>query len=93
MVNKQIFIIAYDISNNRRRRRVAKLLEAHGVRMNKSVFECFLTPASFKKLSKIINQKIDSKNDSVLYYPLCRNCFEKSEKTGRADFDPPLVVV
>ena len=93
MVTKHIYIIAYDISSNRRRRRVSNLLEEYGVRMNKGVFECILSTVNYKKLVKIINKRIDIKKDSVLYYPMCRSCFEKSGKTGKADFGSVVEIV
>lgn len=93
MVTKNIYIVAYDIVSNKRRRMISKLLEAHGVRMNKSVFECFLLPVTFKKLEKSISNIIDSKKDSVLYYPLCRSCMGKSKKTFRSLNLPELVAV
>jgi CRISPR-associated protein Cas2 len=81
MVAKQFYIIAYDISGNKRRRKVAKILEMYGVRMNKSVFECFVVPDSFKKIQALIAEIIERKKDSVLYYPICKNCIGRSKIT------------
>lgn len=80
MVTKNFYMIAYDITNNRRRRRISKLLEGHGLRMNKSVFECMLSLFSFNKLMSEIHEITDKRRDSVLVYPICRSCYEKSEK-------------
>ena len=91
MVAKQFYIIAYDISGNKRRRKVAKILEMYGVRMNKSVFECFVLPDIFKKLEESISNIIDCKKDSVLYYPVCKSCIEKSKKTFKVVHLPELV--
>jgi CRISPR-associated protein Cas2 len=93
MVAKQFYIIAYDISANRRRQKVAKILEEYGVRMNKSVFECFVFPDTLKKLEKSIANIIDCKKDSVLYYPICRNCMEKCKKTFKGISYPELITV
>ncbi len=91
MVTKNIYMIAYDITSNTRRRRISKLLEAHGLRMNKSVFECMLSPFSFNKLMHEIQLITDVKKDSVLAYPICRNCYENSER-GRLYKYAPLVI-
>ena len=93
MVTKHIYIIAYDISNNKRRCEVSQLLEEHGIRMNKSVFECLMLPKTYKALMKTVNGKINPKKDTVLYYPICRNCFEKSERTGKADGNSLMITV
>lgn len=91
MVTKNIYMIAYDITSNKRRRRISKLLEANGLRMNKSVFECMLSPFSFNKLMNEILLIKDLKKDSVLAYPICRNCYEKSQR-GRAYSYSPLII-
>lgn len=93
MVSKQFYIIAYDISVNKRRSKVAKILEMYGTRMNKSVFECFVLPETFKKIAKLISEIIDKKKDVVLYYPICRNCMSKSKKAFDPTNPPGVVVV
>ncbi len=93
MVTKHIYIIAYDISSNKRRRGISKLLEEQGIRMNKSVFECFITPATYKILMKTINKIINPKKDSILYYPICKSCFEKSVKSWKVDYGSPTITV
>ena len=36
------YLVCYDIVSDRRRNKVSKLLEAYGLRVQKSVFECVL---------------------------------------------------
>ena len=74
---KQFIVVAYDIANNRRRRRVMKLLEEHGVRINLSVFECMMTDTQYDKLRDNIWQVIKHKEDTVAYYPICVDCYTK----------------
>ena len=45
-----LVLVTYDVTDDRRRRRVAKLLEGYGRRVQRSVFECNLTKAQFQKL-------------------------------------------
>ena len=47
---KNFIVVAYDISDDRRRSRVAKILEKIGVRINFSVFECLLTDSQYERL-------------------------------------------
>lgn len=78
---KKFIVIAYDVECDKRRRQVAKLLEAVGKRVNKSVFECFLSETQLAKLRKGIEKRI-TRYDSVLYYILCRSCIERIERQG-----------
>ncbi|MDE6681783.1 MAG: CRISPR-associated endonuclease Cas2, partial [Muribaculaceae bacterium] len=70
---KNFVVIAYDIADDRRRNKVMKVLEKVGTRINLSVFECMLTDRQFEKLKKDIYDKINIKEDSVAYYPICVN--------------------
>lgn len=42
MRGAKIYIIAYDISDNKKRTNITKTLSDYGVRIQKSVFECLL---------------------------------------------------
>jgi CRISPR-associated protein Cas2 len=46
-------VVSYDISDDKRRRKVAKIMEGYGYRVQYSVFECELEP---KKLSQLIRR-------------------------------------
>lgn len=94
MVNKQLVVVAYDISNNRRRKKVADLLLKNGTRVNYSVFECFLTKNELEKLKAEADTLIKKKYDSMLYYPLCASCIEKIDRHGNlwAHLVPTLIV-
>lgn len=74
---KNFVVVAYDISDDRRRSRVVKLLEKVGVRVNYSVFECMLTDSQYEKLRRDIGSAINRKEDSVVYYPICVDCYAK----------------
>lgn len=82
MVKKRLIVVAYDISNNKRRKRLAKLLESHGARVNYSVFECFLLPAELEGLKQAAQEIIKPKHDCILYYELCGLCTEKIDRYG-----------
>ncbi len=44
------YIVSYDISNQRERSRVSRLLTGYGFRVQKSVFECLLSPRAKARL-------------------------------------------
>ena len=75
---KKVFcVVAYDIADDKRRTRVAKALEKYGVRVNFSVFECMFTENRYMKVRQMLVKIIDCKKDTVVYYPICVNCFTK----------------
>lgn len=47
---ERLYLICYDIVADSRRNRVAKLLLRYGLRVQKSVFECVLTPKQQEQL-------------------------------------------
>lgn len=75
-------VISYDIVDDKKRNELAKLLENHGIRVQKSVFECQLDEKRYLKLKEQIEKKIDMKEDSVRYYYLCKKCIERIEISG-----------
>jgi len=44
-----IYLIAYDVEDDKQRLRISNLLEDYGVRVQRSVFECKLTSLLYKK--------------------------------------------
>lgn len=64
------YLICYDIVLDRRRNKVARLLEGYGMRVQKSVFECVLTPDQRNLLERQLNRYIKPDEDQVRFYPL-----------------------
>lgn len=70
-----MYVISYDISNDRLRNKLAKLLEGHGRRVQYSVFECRLTEKQFSALyEKIVCLLSDTGEDGIRIYKLCGKC-------------------
>lgn len=68
-------LVTYDVSTDtkegrRRLRRVAKICEGHGQRMQKSVFECTVTPADLEKLKRRLQREVAEDEDSLRIYRL-----------------------
>ena len=66
MSNRQLYIIAYDISAPRRLYKSLKILKNYAWGGQKSVFECFLTPAEKNELCKQVRDVIDEEKDYLL---------------------------
>lgn len=65
-----LHLIAYDIANDRRLRRVASLCEDFGTRIEKSVFECDLDDKQFDRFWGRLESLVDSDEDAVFDYPI-----------------------
>jgi len=63
-------LVAYDIASPRRLRRVAEACEDHGVRIQKSLFECWLEEPEFTHLWTRLCGIIDAKDDCLVAYTL-----------------------
>ena len=75
-------MVCYDILNDRKRRRVQKILEGHGERVQFSVFECDLTQGQLGSLKRRLRAEINLETDSLRFYSLCGTCSEKIEFLG-----------
>ncbi len=64
------YLVCYDIVSDRRRNKVAKLLESYGLRVQKSVFECILDEQQYKTLSKYLTRLVNKREDQVRFYPM-----------------------
>ncbi|GAB1476809.1 hypothetical protein MASR2M70_16450 [Bacillota bacterium] len=66
---KYLIVVIYDISDNKRRTKLGKLLESYGFRVQKSCFECRLTPSKYKSLLEEVNPYI-GKEDLLRIYKI-----------------------
>ncbi len=74
MSELQLYFISYDIAHPKRLRRVARIMEAAGDRIQKSVFECGLSPDALLALRERLRKVIDPSADHILIQPICRHC-------------------
>ena len=81
MSDKQFIVVAYDISNDRRRTRLHNALLDFGAPVQYSVFECWLAPDEFKRMQAKVNKAIRPQKDHVRYYVLCAACAGRVQTT------------
>ncbi|WP_084530570.1 CRISPR-associated endonuclease Cas2 [Nocardia miyunensis] len=86
-------LVTYDIESvspegAARLRRVAKICEGHGYRVQKSVFEITCTTPDRLRLEAALAQAIKPGTDSVRIYPLDGGTLRAARHLGRA-VDPP----
>lgn len=83
-----MLVVAYDVDTTtsegaRRLRKVAKLCERYGMRVQNSVFEVLVDPAQLVELKTGIRKVIQPDLDSVRFYRLGSNYKTKIEVIGR----------
>lgn len=93
-------LVSYDVSTRddggrRRLRRVARLCEDHGQRVQNSVFECLVDPAQWVVLRTKLVAEADPRQDSLRFYFLGAEWKRRVEHVGaKVAYDPegPLMV-
>ena len=76
------YVISYDISCDKRRKKVADLLEGYGQRVQFSVFECVLKDERYAELRFRLKDRVDMKEDSIRFYPISSHTLGKIEIWG-----------
>jgi CRISPR-associated protein Cas2 len=95
-----LLIVCYDVNTEtkagrRRLRRVAKVCESIGQRVQKSVFECQVDLMQMEELERRLLAEIETQEDNLRLYRLGdgRGCEVREHGRFRAtDFDEPLVI-
>jgi CRISPR-associated protein Cas2 len=77
------YVVAYDIADDHRRHRVAKFLESWGRRVQKSVFECELSPEELRELLTHLKRLLAPEEDRCHLYRLCGECLSKRLALGK----------
>ena len=93
-------LITYDVAittdgGQKRLRRVAKVCEDFGQRVQNSVFECKVDPGQFVFLKDRLLREADLDHDSIRFYFLGANWERRVEHHGaKAGYNPdgPLIV-
>jgi CRISPR-associated protein Cas2 len=79
---KEYWLICYDINDDRRRSRIASLLESCGERVNYSVFEVLASRKTMEDLKRKLLARLRPETDRIHFYPLCLKDFCKAERYG-----------
>ncbi|NLS85594.1 MAG: CRISPR-associated endonuclease Cas2 [Ruminococcaceae bacterium] len=92
-------IISYDVSpqtadGRRRLRKVAKVCQNYGQRVQNSIFEANLDYGTFLKVKEQLTQIVDEEKDSLRFYYLGNNWHGKIEHIGaKPSYDPEGVII
>lgn len=94
-----LVLVTYDVATKYeegvvRLRRVAKMCENYGQRVQNSVFECVIDPALWVQFTHKLQQIIDPTQDSLRFYFLGSNWKGKVEHIGvRPSYDPEGILI
>jgi CRISPR-associated protein Cas2 len=95
-----LVLVCYDVSTEtksgrRRLRRVAKVCESTGQRVQKSVFECQVSVAEFEVLERRLLAEVNLEEDCLRLYRIPETRGAEVREHGKfkaVDFDGPLVL-
>lgn len=95
-----LVLVTYDVSTEtpegrKRLRRVAKVCENYGQRVQHSVFECLVDPTQWAAMRLRLIGMIDKNEDSLRFYFLGANWKRRVEHLGASptyDLEEPLIV-
>ena len=95
-----LVVVAYDVSTEseegrKRLRRVARVCENFGQRVQNSVFECLVDPAHWARVRSQLIEEISEVDDSLRFYFLGDNWRGRIEHVGAKpsyDQQGPLIV-
>jgi CRISPR-associated protein Cas2 len=78
------YLVAYDICDPKRLRKVAKICEDFGMRRQYSVFFCRLAAVDLVRLKSRLYDVINLERDQILFVPICARCGSAIETLGRS---------
>lgn len=83
-----LYLVSYDIGPDARRLKVAGLLEGYGRRVQRSVFECDLNEAQYRRLRQRLGRLLrPDEGDNVRIYRLCASCVAAIEIIGDGEVE------
>ena len=82
-------LVVYDIPDDKRRTMLATFLEGWGRRVQKSVFECYLSLAQMKVLHQQIQSRVRPDDDNVRLYWISADAVSRTMTIGSELPQPP----
>ena len=89
-------LISYDISDNRRRNKVANYLLDFGQRVQYSVFEISENREILEEIFSHLQTLITPEKDSIRMYIICRSCRDELITIGKGrdyELDDPYFII
>ena len=81
-MRKQKFLVVYDISENKKRSKVANMLLKFRIRVQLSCFELECSEDEILSLLSTIEKEIDKTTDIIFIYPILKSVEDKVIEIG-----------
>jgi len=97
-MNEHLYIVTYDISDQKRWRSIFKLMQGYGEWVQLSVFQCRLTDKHYAEMVSALQEIIHHKEDHVLMIDLgiAERVAPRVASMGKKGFEPvskePVIV-
>lgn len=82
-MEKRHWLALYDIREERRLVKIAKIMASYGQRVQKSVFEVYAPKAVVMDLKCRVEQVIDMEEDFILLFEVCERDWQKRQFFGK----------
>ena len=98
MSQEHVYIVTYDIADDRRWRAIFKLMNAYGEWLQLSVFQCRLTTSQHAELTQRLTATMNTAEDHAMVVDVgpADSAQPRVQSLGKRRFDPiervPLVV-
>ncbi|NUM35038.1 MAG: CRISPR-associated endonuclease Cas2 [Candidatus Brocadiae bacterium] len=79
---KKNYLIGYDISNEKRLTKVAKIVQGFGTRVQYSFFHCFLSEKQKRQLKSRLKKTINQNQDQIIILPITQKQLQEIEILG-----------
>lgn len=77
-----IYLVCFDVSDDRQRRKVVKVLEEFGRRIQFSVFELEMNPADYLNLKTSLKKLQLDRDDKCFIFPIDDKCINRAFYMG-----------
>ena len=90
-----LYMVCYDISDDKTRNQMSERLLDFGVRIQESVFECVLDEEAQEQMMERLDKVPPAKTDKVRIYRMCQTCVTtvKIYGPGEVTRDPEFYMV
>ena len=80
---QRLWVVCYDVSDDRRRYRLDRWLSGQGDRVLESVFECVWRGDAMHAVRKTLASLVNPAEDALSIAPVCAHCREASVINGQ----------
>ncbi len=90
-----MYVLVYDVVNDRRRTRLHRALKDYGTPVQRSVFEFDLSPREVNEMMERVKALISEDEDTVRLYRLCAACLVDTRILGEGalSLDPDYYII